>query len=119
MKLDYDLIKEIMLYIESNSDGENEVWVDVKDLPLGCSQEKIDYHLNILGDDDLLILGNYGGLAGSLPVYRLTAEGHRVLETIKNDNLWNKIKADVLDGGRGELKNIPALVIKLILTGSI
>ncbi len=119
MKYNFDLIKDIMNYVETSSNGRCEVWVMPKYFSVGYDQDEIDYHLNILGDDNLLILGDYGGVSGSLPVYRLTAEGHRVLEVITNDTLWRKIKINLLSGGRDELKKIPSIAIKLILTGVV
>ncbi len=116
MKLDYDLIKIILEEIERKSDGQKTVWMCASKIQGTFSQEQIDYHLQILEDDNLVYIEDRNkGVVGSTAINRLTAEGHRVLEAMKNDTIWNKIKGGVLERGREGLKQIPSLFISMVL----
>ena len=116
MKLDYDLIRKILENIETQSDGQKIIWVKANEIQGNYSQQQIDYHLKILGDDALIdIQAQLNGALGTTAINRLTAEGHRVLEAMKNDTIWNKIKGAALNMGVDGVKQIPSLAIKFIL----
>jgi len=116
MKLDYNLIKSILEKIEKDANGYDTVWIQANKLSDSFTQEQIDYHLQILEDDALIDVQAQGGTLGTIAISRLTAEGHRVLEAMQNDTLWNKIKDKVDMLGKQGLKEIPSLFIKLALT---
>ena len=118
MKLDYDLIKKILEKIEAESNGQDTVWIKADKLSGTFTQEQIDYHLQILEDDYLVkITSRLKGVPGKLAIDRLTAEGHRVLEAMVNDTIWNKIKDGLSELGVDGLKKIPGLAIKFALEG--
>lgn len=92
MKLDYDLIRDLLFITEENSDGES----PLKDeLYLSKLNEKskarlIRYHLKFLHDVDYiqckLTVKN---------IYRpidITPKGRSYLDSIRNDNVWSKVK---------------------------
>ena len=117
MKLDFDLIKKIMKHVEEEADGNDSVWVSAEHIGNEYTQKQIDYHLLILGDDNLIdIQTQLSGVAGTIAINRLTAEGHRVLEAMSS-TAWEKIKNKVIDLGNEGLKQIPSLFIKLVLMG--
>lgn len=116
MKLDYELNKKILLWIQDNTDGIKMVWVTPQNLEGNYTQDQINYHMHLMSDD-FLIEGKFH--RGAICVSRLTAEGHRVLEAISNDKLWQKIQGFMKDAGIGALKEIPGIAVKLALSGSV
>lgn len=128
MKLDFDLIKEILEKVEAGdgfsrnsilkseySDGE-EAWQEYM---------KLAYHYRLLIDDMRLVNGNIltmpfrgGQIPCDISYTGLTAEGHSVLEAMRNDTIWNKLKKGALGLGKEALKQTPALFIKLALGGA-
>ena len=113
MKLDYELSKQILAYLEAKCNGIQPVHINVGDIPGQHDQAKLDYHLDILEDDGLInVLTKLPGAPGTTQVTRLTANGHRVLEVMSNDTLWNKVKASMKGLGIETLKQVPALAIK-------
>lgn len=120
MKLDYAIIKEILIEIETQTDGITR-WVDhVKNV--SPEDEKLKaYHLKILVDAGIIDgrIAKYdfmdGGGEQKIIYTGLTLSGHEFLEAIRNDTLWNKIKDNAIEAGIAGLKQIPTLAIKLLL----
>ena len=125
MKLNFDLIRQILEKIESNANGLNSIsssslFMPGSDEALGASQEQIDYHIQVLVDDRAVVIatlgpGNTYCIPGMIMIDRLSAEGHRVLEAMRNDTIWNKIKDTAIGLGKEGVKQIPGLAIKLLL----
>lgn len=104
MKLDYQLIKDILLTLEnypqhqmSSFDLMNSLKIDENSL------EEFIGHIKIMGDYCLIESsdkqGNYGFMLAAngriIPVncnYRLTASGYEFLDILKNDTIFKKIK---------------------------
>lgn len=128
MKLDFDLVKEILEKVE-NGDGFSR-----HSIPMSQYKEndetwqeymKLAYHYRLLIDDMRLINGNLltmpyqgGQIPCDISYTGLTAEGHKVLEAMRNDTIWNKVKSGALGLGKEALKQAPALFIKLALGGA-
>ncbi|MGH1456546.1 MAG: DUF2513 domain-containing protein [Alphaproteobacteria bacterium] len=114
MKIDYDLTKAILSYIEETANGHDTVWCYTKNIPVECTQDEIDYHIMILHDDGLLVATNMT-MRGHIALERLTAEGHRVLEAMNTSQIQEQLKDFLDEVGKAGIKKIPALAIKLIL----
>lgn len=126
MKLDYDLIRRILEKIEADSVPGSPLssgaLVSLAEESGQQAQATIDYHLQVLHDDRLVVIVTMGpgrtySVPGLIMVDRLSAEGHRVLDAMRNDTIWNKIKDAAKGLGREGLKQIPGLAIKLLLHG--
>lgn len=120
MKLDYQLLKDILTFIESdkNAHAHSRFILDDGDLEKhfsGHSMTTVTYHFQILNDDGLI--HGFRKFSSGPGYSCLTAQGHRVLESMKNDTLWNKIKDGALSSGIDSLKQIPALAVQMLLTG--
>lgn len=115
MKLDYDLIRDLLFITEENSDGES----PLKDeLYLSKLNEKskarlIRYHLKFLHDVDYiqckLTIKN---------IYRpidITPKGRSYLDSIRNDNVWTKVKTTFTE----KVGDVPFDIIKAIATNII
>jgi len=126
MKLDYDLIRRILEKIESDAvPGTPLPSSALASLAEGAGQSAqvtVDYHLQILHDDGLVVVMTMGpgqrySVPGLIMINRLSSEGHRVLDAMRNDTIWSKIKGAATTLGKEGLKQIPGLAIKLLLQG--
>lgn len=117
MKLDHDLIRKILEKIETDANGAQPISIKDGSLDGNFRQHEIDYHLQILADDQLIVAKTLKGEGRiiDIMILRLSAEGHRVLEAMRNDGVWSKIKDTARMLGVEGLKQIPALAIKLLL----
>ena len=106
MRLDPKLVREILLTVEEYLPFREKelVW------PEGYSEEELDYHLAILIDDSL-VKGNYSrALAGNFYVLveHLTPQGHKYLDAIRNEGIFKRVQAKVVDSG---LASVPLEVL--------
>ena len=109
MKRDMDLIRDLLLKIESDPLYDGTRWVPVnKPADLGISNhspEEVGYHLTMLIEAGL-IKGKSG--VELMPVLnKLTWEGHEFLDDIRDQGIWNKTKE--------RLKDIPSASIPVIV----
>lgn len=131
MKLDYESIKSLLEEAEARCDGFNTISIK---LDFSNKDEKAKaYHYKILFDekfldgsftkeDDyeskedsvLLVIYNNGTMGLDIQLNGLTLNGHRLLESMRNDTLWNKVKKTAASLGIESLKQIPGLSIKLL-----
>ena len=128
MKLNYDLIKEILEEVEEKGDGLYTDTNEIKEKDFQEDDEKkkeyltFVYHYRILFEAKLIIgsayvSSQYGGtkIPETIKYRRLTLEGHQVLEAMRDIAFWNKTKGNTIDMTEEELKQNPALAIKLFM----
>lgn len=91
MRLDYDLIRKVMLQVE----GEEEVNLD------GYTNEQVEYHTYHLikagyvsGAADMALSGDYFAVPNDL-----TWEGHQFLANARNDKVWKRSLSEVAAKG--------------------
>ncbi len=133
MKLDLEYIRRILSVIE---DDDNER-VEIRDLmkSLELSEDELDraksfvHHINILKEiyciesdidgEEFQYVGS--GRLNSIRIcyYSITMEGHKLLDCMRNDTVWKKLQDEVKVISIDTLRQLPALAIQLILTGSI
>lgn len=97
MKLDMDLVREILQQVEDDpaADGTGFVKVRVE----GRTPQEISYHVQLMEEKGLLMAHDMSNTRDGL-VYlptRLTIAGHEFLTVARNDTLWNKTKAVVIE----------------------
>ncbi len=105
MKLDYDCVRDILLYVEDNADIEHDaVFKNVlghcfhdpnKYYPCSVIADKygydvVYYHLNYCCKARLI--EPYDDYADTISVSDLTPAGHDFLANIRDDSIWNNIK---------------------------
>ena len=124
MNLDLDLIKEILKKIRNECDGFNTFCIEGK-YETGTENEwknhvTLAYHYKILFDN-YFAEGKVQELCcgETIPQYiyykALTLEGHKLLDSMLNDTLWNKIKSKLIKPlGIESLKQIPGLAIGVL-----
>lgn len=106
MKRDMDLVRELLLLIEESEFGKNLV------IPDNWDRKVVAYHLKIL--DQAGYVENNTHWGGDKPLWffaSLTWDGHEFLDSIKNDNIWNKTKEGIKKKGF-EIGSIPVDVLK-------
>jgi len=91
MKLDKDLVREILLAIEANEDDPYNAFV--MELPEREDIE-VSYHLMLLHEAGFIHAQNLSSPSGiSWYPMRLTYSGHEFLDTVRNGEVWELTKA--------------------------
>lgn len=95
MTRDMDLLRDILLALETNSD------LDGQGFSRGHASEFFDkgderakdiaYQMMLLIDRGYL-LGSYDPTSGTFDIERLTMDGHDFLDTIRDPDVWAKTK---------------------------
>jgi len=112
MKRDMDLIREMLLAIESDAHG-----FAPKIEILGYTQEQINYHAFLLGEAGLAKVIDTTSMGNESPealVTRLTWLGHEFLDSARENNIWNQAKDKIGKIGSASLPIWLALLTKLI-----
>lgn len=113
MKRDLNLVRELLLIIESNV-GNSEL-----NIPVEWDSKNVAYHLKIM--DQAGYINNKTQWADNSPFWiyaSLTWEGHEFLDSIKNDTIWDKTKEGIKNKGL-ELGSVPLVIIKEYATMQI
>jgi len=89
MKRDMDLVRKILLNIESQESQRYQGDVEIE----GYSKEVVNYHLLLLVEAGLITAVDASSQAGFYFIPdRLTWEGHEFIEAARNDTVWNQAK---------------------------
>ncbi len=94
MKLNPDCVRNILIAIDDNTDGETEIIfrpdsVDLESLSCYTAKE-VRYNLLQCIHQGLVDSGTEF-ISGAIPVHGLTSEGHRFLESIRPASRWQRI----------------------------
>jgi hypothetical protein len=102
MKRDMDLIRELMLKLESLPMERGDVFiVSAEDEALqirGYNEHEIDYHLSLIEEAGLIDTAGAGSMTG-YGFARLSWTGHDFLDSVRNPEVWAKTKAGALAAG--------------------
>lgn len=97
MRLDKDLVREILLAIEASDDlpiG----WINL-DLT-GHSSDVVSYHVMLLAEAGLIEAKNLTTMGSfEWQPARLTCRGHEFLETVRDGEVWRRTKAGAEKAG--------------------
>lgn len=96
MKRDMDLIREILLELESSPQTAMDTVVIDKRPP-----SEIGYHLELLADAGLIKAGTFQVIGAVRQFYdiQLTWEGHEFLEAARDNTRWNQAKKLIKEKG--------------------
>lgn len=103
---DMELVRELMMLIEKSEDRKE------LSIPQKWDKETVAYHLKIL--DEAGYIKNGTRWADNTPLWfyaSLTWEGHEFLDSIRNNNVWEKTKEGIKNKGF-EIGSVPIEVIK-------
>lgn len=126
MKLNYDLIKDILETVEENSDGVSRTTTTASSFKThneGVQEYlRLNYHYKILFDIGLVVGDSFeentishGMIPVSFYYTGLTFEGHKTLDAMRNETVWNQIKDTVKQMGASGLKQTPSLALAWIM----
>ena len=107
MKRDLDIIREILLHIESGQeyDGTREFYYSSPEQMgmTGCTPEEFVYHCTLLIED-----GYIDGAATvvNIVVRRLTSRGHDFLDDIRDPGVWRQVKT--------RLGSLPGVALSIV-----
>lgn len=88
MKRNLDLVRDILLFVESKSETADYFKVQID----GYGQREINYHVYLLMQQEF-ITGTEPPLRhATVVVTGLTWTGHEYLDTVRSDNVWQKTK---------------------------
>ncbi len=123
MDLNETLLKHILEYINQNMEHSfPQAEINIDNLSTeNFTVREINYHIRILYDDRLIEAIDDDSLHRDEPIYvsRLTAEGHRVLEAMKDNSLLQKMKAQGIQVTKETLSSIPRIFIRHLLNLNI
>lgn len=98
MKRDWELVRQILLALEGLGDSNGVVTAgDIK----GYDAENVNYHMRLLNEAGLIQADVMEPLGASVTCFanRLTWEGHQFLDNIRDNTLWNRVKATIREKG--------------------
>lgn len=121
MKLNHDCIRDLLLYIENNASYNEEIKINNLSLKK-YSNEELIYTADKLIEAKYLNCIRYVQYAKNMPfiaVKSITFEGHKFLDNIRDNNVWEKTKnilSKFSSTSIGIVSNISAQVISNIIS---
>ncbi|MFM0549802.1 DUF2513 domain-containing protein [Paraburkholderia sediminicola] len=96
MKRDMDLIRELLLKLESLPLRRGDVWIinaddDVIQIP-GYDGHQIDYHMSLIEEAGLIDSAGAGAMDG-FGFRRLSWSGHDFVDSVRSSDVWDKTKS--------------------------
>ena len=113
MKRDMDLIRKMLLRIESD---EHALAPDIIEIP-DYTQEQINYHAFLLGEAGLAVTSETTNATDKSPqaiVMRLTWAGHEFLDSAREHQIWNQAKDSIAKLGGASLQIWMIVLTELI-----
>lgn len=99
MKLDKDLVREILLAVEASAHSPEESVT----ISLGNrTPQEVSYHVMLLNEAGFLIGKDASFMEDVFPVWqvkRLTYRGHEFLDTVRDGEVWRRTKAGAEKAG--------------------
>ena len=97
MKRDWDLLRKLLLEIESKQCVGD---VTISEMA-GYNYSVVTYHIDLLSQAGLInaskistaMSGDYNDLIFS--IHGITFDGHELLESIRDDDIWDRVKQEV------------------------
>lgn len=109
MKLDMDIIRDILIEVEETTPREE---IDHFQLE-GYDPEVTDYHVKKLKEAGFLRADFVFGAPPRAIVLELTYEGHQFLDSIRSNNVWQRLKKKAAtEGGSIPFEVLKPLAIK-------
>ncbi|MDO9141452.1 MAG: DUF2513 domain-containing protein [Methylobacter sp.] len=117
MQRNWDIIRKILLKVEAlPTEGSDFYSADLAD----TDAETSAYHMRLLLEAGLIIGGCRDALGPpSCHANRLTWEGHEFLDKIKNETLWQRIKATARSKGIDLSFTVIKDVAKVLIAGAL
>lgn len=118
MKRNWDLIRKILIKLEEKADSIS--WLESDGIK-GYDSTTVAYHYKLLKNAGLIDAHDISSIEEeNFAAVSLTWQGHEFLDKIRNEGVWNKVKATVqsksLDLSFDVIKTVAASIIKTMLS---
>lgn len=121
MKRDMDLIRELLLKLETLPLRPGDVWLlapHTEDIQIDSfDADQIGYHLSLIQDAEFIDTGGIGGMDG-IGFRSLTWAGHDFLDSVRSPDVWDKTKQAASAAG-GFTVELLVFAAKTYLEGKI
>ena len=108
MQRDMDLVRKLLLWMESQEHGLNINWkIEIE----GYTNEQIGYHAYLMDQAGLISANSTTYMESTSPSAMpmcLTWAGHDFLGSVRDDTIWAKVKTEVLRPAAGA--SFPVLI---------
>lgn len=109
MKIDLDLVRELLLVMEPKLDGFRNYTIEyIAELLPGSDYKTVYYHIHYLAKCGFLEVNS------AEYIIDLTPAGHQYLNKIRNKQIWNKVKKIIQPLGNISFSVISNLVTELV-----
>lgn len=118
MQINYDCIRDILLYLETNLTLSTSIRLSQIIQNVSHSEDDVKYSIMKLLEADYLVSQNalydkHKNLI-SVSISQITWDGHEYLNSIKDDSFWNKAKNKLHQAGIFSLKLSIPIISELI-----
>ena len=116
MKLNPDCIRDILIYVEDNTDLSRSLSFSFDFVPEELSKytfSEISYHVKQAELSELLLVSSWY-LDGGFLIKYLLPDGHQFLANIREDNNWNKTKDIAKSVGSNSLDSLKQIATSVI-----
>ena len=92
MKLNHDIVREVLLYLEDRLELNDELDSTKITIP-EVTADEVAYTLLRLSEADFITIITDEDLSGNLDIFvkSLTWKGHEFLDNIRSNNTWDKV----------------------------
>jgi DNA-binding transcriptional ArsR family regulator len=112
MKRDMDLIRELLLKLEEYPKALEDVVHITPDAPgiqvAGYEVDQISYHLSLIEEAGLIDTRGAGAQIG-IYFYRLSWDGHEFIDTVRDSEVWRRVKAGAAQAGAASVSLLVGL----------
>lgn len=110
MRRDMDLLRSLLLKLETITDKANSVFVfQYNELAIdGYTDDQVAYHLDLAVEAGLIDQGGNGAM-NRFMFRRLTWDGHDFVDSVRDDDVWQKSRKGALAAGGWSLELISDL----------
>jgi hypothetical protein len=108
LKLDLDLIRELLIRLEKLSAPSQEIFLrsDAEEVTVeGYTPEQIEYHLIQMADAGLIVVTRFTA-EGTCHFQRLSWSGHQYLESVRDPKIWRLTKTGAQKIGVGAFEAV-------------
>lgn len=119
MQRNWDVIRKILLLVEALPTPESSVDSDQVN---GIAPAVAAYHMRLLVAAGLAAGGGRCSMPGAAEwrfIDSLTWQGHELLDSIRNDGIWNKIRAVARDKGVDLTFDAVKAIAKVVIEGML
>lgn len=118
MKLNPDLVRDILLAVEEECDFHHEFYYDIEepvpDILKPYSHEEIVYHIRQCEYAGLILGVRYPDAGDMIYIDDLSPEGHEFLANVREDKIWNGTKAVAKETGGRSLTALTQIASNIV-----